>query len=1411
MGSYVDPYTGRVRYTGLDMLQRPLEYPTTGPSAPKPTQWPQAAPEAAPAPSGLFDFLSRPMTAGPQDRRDYTKIDELNRPVYSTPAGQSYTVSQTPGPDGSVVRAAAQGLMDMIDSEGYAGTAKKGAQMLWEGILQGVTAPGRALAGEDVTYGDAAATALDWAAPAVGATLARNGMRPDLSVTGMFGDAGKPAKPDISTMTLAGPKKGSAAGGEYIDPDGKKWVVKSYDTDLHAQNEVAASKAMQAAGLKVPDMETIDLKGAYKGGQGVASSWWRGQLTPFDKSNPAHVKAAQKDFGVHAILGNWDALGTGFDNTLIDEAGDAVMVDPGGSLLFRAMGSPKGDLFGDTVEEITTMRSPQYAPEGSQVYGKMTPEEVNASVADGVKRLGTYENGEWKLKPEVIKGLAASYMGPELTAVYTTLSNRLKDAAAKTGVLPDSAKPQPASKGLLDTLEAYNASDITQPEWAAQAFKDLGPLGYKLQGGKLLDPQGNKVHPTAALQAEGIITPEQAKAKPQPVDINLPDDDLIDISLLDEIISEFEPDEDAIGINAPQTWDQKVNAKLALDDAIKAGYDEWYNEGLKPGFAEAVSKAFPEYVVDPEAPNLLTDPTKPGSSIHPLNALEAKGYVDDSNNWLGKPVKIDVKPSPFGKAKNWSENGPKKVTFAGSTQTPGPFQNAPKWIEEKLKAENGIDPATELSLPQVGHLIQKTAKSGSNDPKLQAWLDNFIQVAPNAEGAHTAYATQTAAKVFDDAPILSESALYDEAAFDAFAANGYKLPEKAPAAPPPPKNTVTWQQVYDQKLADLKSQYLADGNADGPTTIDEVFEAIKSDDDHKASYIQDEIDNYYSQDYLQERLEEDFTPIADVDDDTLLEIAFKNSTSGFWEDEYGFPKPASLDELMIKHDPRQAAMPGIGAVPEGPNALGTKVLDSFKALHAGEYFDHDGLIPDVADNGLFDPSDVWTSERLGEHYDFAGMASDNWDEYISDMDEDTALSYLGLDEEDLINNQLAYEAEYGSLDDSDILYELEQAGYDGGDMDVVLPDDVDPMDLGYSGATSPSSGSSSGSSKGSSMRKWTDENFNLPLSREAMHRRAQGENVEAGGLMDVFAPETRENDMNLRDLYDAVTRMLADPSNPDFDLEEAVNAGFDLDMPVFHVGGGGYEVLDPNSLKSGGMLYTATHPSGAQAGSQKWGRNTNPFVFRGNIAGIADLEESVGKTLAEAANTGYPRGDGAPAFANTSGRDAVEKSIKPALKDLGLDEYEATAVAPHIASWYFDETPEGQIVLRPRASRETALKPGAWRDSRYGFAPDWSAAEAFEDSRGRSAYSRGLQKLGFDASFIRDEVESHSKSMRSLAVFKDSLHKLRHPAAKFDPALANSRNVMSSSGAAGILGYLLAKNMGQAQEDQQPELLGGNI
>ncbi|MND16934.1 hypothetical protein D3C77_04290 [compost metagenome] len=188
-------------------------------------------------------------------------------------------------------------------------------------------------------------------------------------------EAPEPAK-ELESMdhwTQTGGQGGSNPGGKFKDQDGVEWYCKFPADQDTAKAEVLAAKLYTALGLNAQDAKLVTKDGKV----GIASRWQDvKKVTAKELSNTPGVLAG---FAADAWLANWDVVGLGFDNLQVDEKGNAMRVDAGGSLMYRAQGGKKA--FGDTVTELDSLRDKKLNPQAAAVFGGMSQADITASVA----------------------------------------------------------------------------------------------------------------------------------------------------------------------------------------------------------------------------------------------------------------------------------------------------------------------------------------------------------------------------------------------------------------------------------------------------------------------------------------------------------------------------------------------------------------------------------------------------------------------------------------------------------------------------------------------------------------------------------------------------------------------------------------------------------------------------------------------------------------------------------------------------------------------------------------------------------------------------------------------------------------------------------------------------------------------
>lgn len=172
-----------------------------------------------------------------------------------------------------------------------------------------------------------------------------------------------------------GPQKGSNPGGVFRDKSGQEWYVKFPATEDHAKNEVLASKLYKLAGVAVPTLRLVS-----RGGKvGVAS-----KMIPGVVKVGAGIKdapGALEGFGADAWLGNHDVVGMGHDNLLKTKEGNAIRIDVGGALLYRAQGGAKGAAFGTEVVETESLLDKKTNSYAASVFSGISEQKLVDSIA----------------------------------------------------------------------------------------------------------------------------------------------------------------------------------------------------------------------------------------------------------------------------------------------------------------------------------------------------------------------------------------------------------------------------------------------------------------------------------------------------------------------------------------------------------------------------------------------------------------------------------------------------------------------------------------------------------------------------------------------------------------------------------------------------------------------------------------------------------------------------------------------------------------------------------------------------------------------------------------------------------------------------------------------------------------------
>lgn len=184
----------------------------------------------------------------------------------------------------------------------------------------------------------------------------------------------------IENFEKVGEKPGGTVPG-YIAKDirdGSYWIIKFPKHSIIAQNEVLAGTLYALAGVKVPELKLVEYRGENMGKTFAVASRFDQQLTRCNIDRK--LTGLMEGFTIDAWLANWDVVGLEYDNILSNKAGDAVRVDLGGSILFRAQGEPKGKAFGPAVVELLSLRDPRVNPQSAKVFADLREADMIAGL-----------------------------------------------------------------------------------------------------------------------------------------------------------------------------------------------------------------------------------------------------------------------------------------------------------------------------------------------------------------------------------------------------------------------------------------------------------------------------------------------------------------------------------------------------------------------------------------------------------------------------------------------------------------------------------------------------------------------------------------------------------------------------------------------------------------------------------------------------------------------------------------------------------------------------------------------------------------------------------------------------------------------------------------------------------------------
>jgi hypothetical protein len=184
--------------------------------------------------------------------------------------------------------------------------------------------------------------------------------------------------------------------------------MKSGDSPDHLLEETYADAAYQAAGMDVPAFQVY----RDKSGKPVKlSEFLPGAKSLGSVNGGADITRAQrvraeirKGFVADALFGNWDVVGMGMDNILVEDSGKVWRIDNGGSFRFRAQGTPKTPAqWNEEVTELKTLLDASKNPTTAKIFKGIT----DAEIAEQIRHLLTKKDAILATVPEEVRAVLA--------------------------------------------------------------------------------------------------------------------------------------------------------------------------------------------------------------------------------------------------------------------------------------------------------------------------------------------------------------------------------------------------------------------------------------------------------------------------------------------------------------------------------------------------------------------------------------------------------------------------------------------------------------------------------------------------------------------------------------------------------------------------------------------------------------------------------------------------------------------------------------------------------------------------------------------------------------------------------------------------------------------------------------------
>lgn len=291
---------------------------------------------------------------------------------------------------------------------------------------------------------------------------------------------------NVDAMEKISERLGTNPGGIFRDrKTGKKLYIKQYEDPEQAGCEFIANQIYKLLGAPVLNGILLDKE---------SSPAYATEYQPDFRDLPKERRnEAKKFFVAIAYLADWDAVGTGpehpYGNLQVNDKGELILIDHGGSLLFRGLQGRKDlkKLVSHDIPEINSMRS-NLNPLSKAIFGDITEDEISSQVKTLVEKLD--DNRIREIVEEA--GLSISTQ----KTVLNLLIGRRKALESKYGIRVDSNIPEQEKTHTLEGIER-----------TTQKLKELGQMKDK------------EIFPTVGMSGDGDkieVLPNSNEAKQFP-------------------------------------------------------------------------------------------------------------------------------------------------------------------------------------------------------------------------------------------------------------------------------------------------------------------------------------------------------------------------------------------------------------------------------------------------------------------------------------------------------------------------------------------------------------------------------------------------------------------------------------------------------------------------------------------------------------------------------------------------------------------------------------------------------------------------------------------------------------------------------------------------------------------------------